>query len=461
MAGDDGKHAGLWTGSAQVIDSGILAGPVILFNLTQRGENDVLVLSPFSRFMATSLSQTNSSLEYGVMGSITSIPANYNHSMIIFYSSKGINQGMREWGQLMQKAYNRTNEYRLNDLTINYLGYYTDNGGYYYYNTELGIDYERTMVNVHHDIKLPFHYIQLDSWWYYKGVGDGVSEYTAMRHIFPDGLTTLHHRLDDIPLAAHNRYWAFDNVYKSKYAFALDEKNEKALPMGNDSFWLDLFTQTHDWGLVTYEQDWMNRQTCDFAPLRTDIQLGHQWLTSMGAAAEQVGMNLQYCMSLSRHILSALEIPRVTHARASTDYAVHLKTPSTLQWAIGISSIFVDAIGIAPFKDVLWSTSEQPGNPYETSAREVLPDREILIATLSTGPVGPGDGILYINAERIMKCCRQDGLILKPDRPLTMINALISDWALNNGVSQGELYSTQTTMLVSFVSLSLSQCVLL
>jgi hypothetical protein len=77
---------------------------------------------------------------------------------------------------------------------------------------------------------------------------------------------------------------------------------------------------------------------------------------------------------------------------------------------------------------------------------EVLPEREILIATLSTGPVSPGDAINYTNAERIMKCCRPDGLILKPDRPLTMINTLVSDWALHNSVKQGELYSTRTTM---------------
>ncbi|CAF4445138.1 unnamed protein product, partial [Rotaria magnacalcarata] len=42
---------------------------------------------------------------------------------------------MVQWGSLMQKVFNRTNKYRLNDLTINYLGYYTDNGAYYYYNT--------------------------------------------------------------------------------------------------------------------------------------------------------------------------------------------------------------------------------------------------------------------------------------------------------------------------------------
>ncbi len=58
------------------------------------------------------------------MGSILSITPKYNHSFIIFYSSKGINEGIKEWGETMQKAYNRTNQYRINDLTINNLGYY-------------------------------------------------------------------------------------------------------------------------------------------------------------------------------------------------------------------------------------------------------------------------------------------------------------------------------------------------
>ncbi len=57
-----------------------------------------------------------------------------------------------------------------------------------------------------------------------------------------------------------------------------------------------------------------------------------------------------------------------------------------------------------------------------------------------------GDGINFTNIECIMRCCRQDGLILKPDRSLTTINQVAADWALNDGVSQGELYSTQTTM---------------
>jgi hypothetical protein len=68
------------------------------------------------------------------------------------------------------------------------------------------------------------------------------------------------------------------------------------------------------------------------------------------------------------------------------------------------------------------------------------------MATLSTGSVSPGDGIHHVNSDKIMQCCRPDGLILKPDHPATMINALVSDWALNDGVSQGEVYVTKTTM---------------
>ncbi|CAF5179270.1 unnamed protein product, partial [Rotaria sp. Silwood1] len=44
MSGDDGKHAGWWNSSSKVIRSGIQGGHVVLFNLTQQGEGDILVL---------------------------------------------------------------------------------------------------------------------------------------------------------------------------------------------------------------------------------------------------------------------------------------------------------------------------------------------------------------------------------------------------------------------------------
>jgi hypothetical protein len=88
---------------------------------------------------------------------------------------------------------------------------------------------------------------------------------------------------------------------------------------------IDLFTQARDWGLILYEQDWLITQTVGFIPTYTDIHIGHQWLTSMSEAAEKLGINIQYCMGLSCHILHALQVPRVTHARVSGDYAGHLE----------------------------------------------------------------------------------------------------------------------------------------
>ncbi|CAF4831166.1 unnamed protein product [Rotaria sp. Silwood1] len=393
MMGYDEMHAGME------------AGPVVLFNLTQHGQNDVIILSPFAQFMATSLSQQDNILQYGVMGSIKTIPANYNHTMILFYSSNGTNDALRQYGNIMQRVYNRDKQYRLNDITINYLGYCTDGGAYYYYNTESGLNYEETVLSVHKKITLPFHYIQLDSWWYYKGLKDGVSQWKSRPDIFPDGLPSVYHQMDNIPLAAHNRYWALDT------------------------------------GLIMYEQDWLHAQTSKFIPLRTDINLGEQWLISMVKGAEKAGITIQYCSSYPRHALQALEIPRVTHARVSSDYTSHIVHKGN-QWNIGIASMLADALGIAPFKDVFWSTSNEPGSSYKPSAMESLPDREIVLATLSTDPVGLGDAINYTNIERIMRCCRKDGLILKPDRPITMIDSLIADWAENNGDIQGELFNS-------------------
>jgi hypothetical protein len=51
----------------------------------------------------------------------------------------------------------------------------------------------------------------------------------------------------------------------------------------------------------------------EFLPTRTDINIGEQWLISMGDAAEKTDINIQYCMSLPRHMLQALQIPHVTH----------------------------------------------------------------------------------------------------------------------------------------------------
>ena len=66
------------------------------------------------------------------------------------------------------------------------------------------------------------------------------------------------------------------------------------------------------WGVVTYEQDWLNYQTLRLSPLHTDTRLAARWLLQMGAAASRHHVTIQYCMALPRHLLQALQIPAVT-----------------------------------------------------------------------------------------------------------------------------------------------------
>lgn len=135
------------------------------------------------------------------------------------------------------------------------------------------------------------------------------------------------------------------------YTFILDPLTGKSLP-DDPTFWNDLFYNgSSQWGLKTYEQDWLNHQTLDFTPLLTNLSLGRRWLKNMADAAEKNGMTVQYCMSLSRHIMQSLEFNAVTQARVTNDYATNFEYGGE-QWRIGVSSLFVSVLGLVPFKGI-------------------------------------------------------------------------------------------------------------
>ena len=78
------------------------------------------------------------------------------------------------------------------------------------------------------------------------------------------------------------------------------------------------------------------------------MSLERSWLVQMGEGAAQNGINILYCMALTRHMLQSLEIENVVSFRASDDYK-----PGNGQWQIGLTSAWINAVGLAPFKGVL------------------------------------------------------------------------------------------------------------
>ncbi|KAH3797073.1 uncharacterized protein LOC127837128 [Dreissena polymorpha] len=416
MFGDTKKKIDLWTNTTNRLNDGIEGGPLAIFDK----DGNTLVFSPFNSFMAASFLHADGNYYGGVMGGVSEIPAGYNQDFILYYAS-GINKAFEGWGATLRGYYGKKPEMQRNDLTITHLGYWTDNGAYYYYNTEPDKNYQQTVLDVKKYINMtgiPYKYFQYDSWWYYKGIGDGVKTWVSRPDVFPDGFVNVS-RMLNLPAAAHNRYWAADTTYAKqnggKYEFVVEAV--KALPV-DQLFWYDLFRDAKKWGLIQYEQDWLNVEFSGVQALLHNLTLGTTWLTQMAYAAEDSNIFIQYCMSNPRHAMQAVMYAAVTQARASDDYH-----PGSNQWAIGISSIFAAAMGVAPYKDTFWSTEVQPGNPYKGT--EPNYKLQAIVSTLSTGPVGPSDMVGGSNVDLIMKCCRSDGMILKPQFPARAIDGQI------------------------------------
>jgi len=359
-----------------------------------------------------------------------------------------VNSVMQAWGDRLLHRYGKERyAFRGKDLTTRYLGYSTDNGAYYYYKTENNETYETTLLGVStYSVQqaIPYKWILLDSWWYPKGPEGGVVTWDAMPSVFPHGLDAFFNATG-WSIQGHNRYWSNLTTYAKQnggpYDFLFNDRSGNWGHIGvptQQEFWDFLMETSKRWGLVVYEQDWLNDEFDNVDALRQDAQLGRQWLMQMGKAADKYGITIQYCMSLSRHILQSLEIPAVTQARASTDYH-----PGATQWNVGQTSIFAHAVGIAPTKDNYWSTSVQPGNPYKDNPTEPYTRLQSAVSTLSSGPVAPSDRIGYSDAALILKACMIDGTLLSHPIPATSIDATFPRLAgLTSAGPQGELWTS-------------------
>ncbi len=65
----------------------------------------------------------------GIAAAIPNIPAGYNHSILFSVGPGGATAGVYAWGSEIQEYHNT---YRLPSVTLSDIGYYTDDGAYYY-----------------------------------------------------------------------------------------------------------------------------------------------------------------------------------------------------------------------------------------------------------------------------------------------------------------------------------------
>eukprot|EP00040_Diaphanoeca_grandis_P001423 m.18491 g.18491 ORF g.18491 m.18491 type:complete len:900 (-) comp12048_c0_seq1:37-2736(-) len=395
----------------------------------------------YTAYVRKNVGQQAGALSWGLSGKIENVPKGFSVETILSLGA-GPNQAVRQWGDVMTRRYNKSNP-RDKDYTTTHLGYATDNGAYYYKNPEPGKTYQQTLFDVKNyadEQKIPYRHVQLDSWWYIKGVGGGTKTWAPGPGTFPDGLAPFSNKTG-WKITAHNRMWAADTTYAvangGDYKWYLE--GDEAVPLEQD-FWNFLLNQGKHWGLSVYEQDWMFTEFVGTNKTLADPELARTWLLQMGSAATAEDLTIQYCMLWPRMALQSLEIPSVTTARASTDYDAGRND----QWILGLSSLFLDSLALRPTKDNFFSTDKQGNGSKGTERFNRL---QALVSVLTTGPVFPSDKVGASDAALILRACTTDGRTLRPDSAATNIdsNILAKALARGTGVAEpGEVQSTYT-----------------
>ena len=145
--------------------SGLDCGPVVS---TEPSTGTTLVWSTLTSHKILPQRTTLDTYAMGLSASIPSIPPNYSYSVVFTASgAKGATAAMYEWGSLM-KAYHKTA--RSPSVTLTDIGYYTDDGAYYYVWEAFGIPArpwpaEEGLIKVKeqlHRSGVPVAYMQLE-----------------------------------------------------------------------------------------------------------------------------------------------------------------------------------------------------------------------------------------------------------------------------------------------------------
>jgi len=285
------------------------------------------------------------------------------------------------------------------DTLLKYLGYWTDNGATYYYKFEPGLGYAGTLLAVRDDFRkngIPLGYLQLDSWFYPKGPrrdwrdrSSGIYEYVADSSLFPQGLKAFRAQLG-LPLATHARWIDPSSPYHQQYQMSGNVVTDP-------KYWQKITEELADDGVRTYEQDWINENAEPAFNLRDP----EAFFDHMANACAARKMTMQYCMPLPRHYLQTSRYSNVTTIRTSDDRFNREKWDAFLY-----GSRLAGALGVWPWCDVFMS-KETPN---------------LILATLSAGPVGVGDPMGSLDKANLLRVARSDGVIVKPDAPVVPLD---------------------------------------
>jgi hypothetical protein len=374
---------------------------------------NAVIISPASHFMVASMSgDGRRQITSGLNSSLRDLPAGFTQQTIMTFG-QGINHTWDLWGDSLRGLQDIKRPDNQADTVLKYFGYWTDNGAYYYYNYDTNEGYAGTLealAKYYREEHIPIRYMQLDSWWYYKTFTDangskgttkqprlpegewnrygGLLEYKAHPALFPKGMAAFQKDIG-LPLVTHNRWIDPESPYHEHYQIS-------GIAAVDPKWWHDIAHYLQKNGVITYEQDWLDRIYRYSPAFSSNVDTAEDFLGDMSRASAKQGMTLQYCMPYPGYYLQGSEYENLTTIRTSDDRFCPPRYNNFLY-----DSRLAYSMGIWPWSDVFFSP--------ETN--------NMLLSTLSAGPVGTGDKIGEEDTNNIFKAVRADGVIVKPDVP--------------------------------------------
>jgi hypothetical protein len=187
------------------------------------------------------------------------------------------------------------------------------------------------------------------------------------------------------------------------------------------AFYGTLIARAAGWGLAGIETDWLMKDVAGFTDLQMRVGAVDEWWAGAADAALAAGIPWQLCLGWAADVLMALPHPAVTHIRVSIDNEPR-HFPN--RWRSAQTALLHGVLAVRPFNDVVLSSSPQPGLPYSYAPTGLTsyPELTLILAALSTGPVGIGDGLGLTNASLVAASHMADGTLLQPSGPAVFLD---------------------------------------
>jgi len=388
------------------------------------------------------------SVRCGWQGDLAAVPAGFASELVV-WAAPGPRAALEAWCGYLLRRYGTLRPTRYRDDGLGKLSYWTDNGSVYYYRTEPGLEYAATLervVETLHAGAIPIRSLQIDSWFYpheklrpVSAAGAEVVPPTGMlrweprEDVFPDGLHGLRRRIGNLPLTLHSRHFSRLSPYFEEHPAWTD--GAYAHPR-DPSFFCLLMAQAAAWGAITYEQDWLVESFCGVRGLREAPDRARAWQEGLDRAAGEHGLTLQWCMGTPADWLQTVTLQNVTSVRTSGDYRYLFDNGLNWVWFLH-GNAFARALGLHPYKDVFLTHGETGLGPGEKYG-----EAESLLASLSAGPVGIGDRLGHTDRALVLRSCRPDGVLVKPDVPVAACDRCFRESAyFEKAPLVGETYS--------------------